>query len=268
MQYHYKSHAKVNLFLKVLGKRSDGYHDIQSLFQLICLYDEISFKIRKDNKINLKCNIKNLEKNNLIFKVIDKFKIQYRVCKIGLDIILKKNIPLGAGLGGGSSNAAITFLALNDIYHKKISKKSLCKSALSLGADIPFFINNKNAWVEGKGEIITNIYLKPLWIIIIFASHEISTAEIYANYKISGLVKKYTYDDYMDGTAVNVFEKIVSYRYPNIKKSLKILSKFGHAKMTGTGGSVFVEFKSYEEASDSLSQIPKSQNAIIIKSLI
>ena len=129
MTQPYKSHAKVNLFLRIIGKRPDGYHNIQSIFQLIDLHDEIIIKKRKDSLIKIKCNIKEIENNNLINKSIDHFLDYTQLSNIGLDIILKKNIPIGGGLGGGSSNAATCLMALNEIYKTKLSTIQLQRIA-------------------------------------------------------------------------------------------------------------------------------------------
>ena len=267
MKYLYKSPAKVNLFLNVLRKRADGYHDIQSIFQLINLNDELIFKTRKDGIINFVCNVKALEKDNLIVKAIHSYKKISGVKDIGLDISLKKNIPIGGGLGGGSSNAATTLLALNEIYGHKIKLPSLCKIGLSLGSDIPFFLNAKNAWVEGKGDVITKIFLKPTWFIMIFGKHNVSTSDIYSLLKIPDEPSYYSYDDYIDNNFQNTFEEIVFNKYPAIKKSYDILSNLGNARMSGTGGTVFASFDSLERAKIALSAIPKNQKAFLTVSL-
>ena len=267
MQYLYKSPAKVNLFLNILRKRADGYHDIQSIFQLINLKDELAFKTRDDGFINFKCNVKSLEKDNLIIKAIHAYKKVSRMQHIGLDIFLKKNIPIGGGLGGGSSNAATTLLALNEIYGHKVKLSYLYKMALSLGSDIPFFLNAKNAWVEGKGDVITKIFLKPAWFIMIFGKHNVSTSDIYSLLEIPDEPSYYSYDDYINNNFQNNFEEIVFNKYPSIKKSYEILSNLGNARMSGTGGTIFVSFDSLEKAKSAISAIPKNQKAFLIASL-
>ena len=129
MTQSYKSHAKINLFLRIIGQRPDGYHNIQSIFQLIDLHDEISIKKRKDGLIKIKCNVKEIENNNLINKSVNLFLNYTQLPNIGLDIILKKNIPIGGGLGGGSSNAATCLIALNEIYETKLSAIQLKRIA-------------------------------------------------------------------------------------------------------------------------------------------
>ncbi len=267
MQYLYKSPAKVNLFLNIVRKRKDGYHDIQSIFQLINLQDEITFKKRKDNCINLKCNLKSLEKDNLIFEAIQVYSKISKIRDIGLDINLKKNIPVGSGLGGGSSNAATTLFALNKIYDNKVTLSSLFKAALSIGSDVPFFLNPKNSWVEGKGDIITNIFIKPAWFIMIFGKHNVSTSDIYELLKIADQPADYSYDNYMSNNFQNDFEKIIFHKYPSIKSSYDILSNLGNARMSGTGGTTFLSFDTLERAKAAISLIPKNQKAVLISSL-
>ena len=264
MKYLYKSPAKVNLFLNILRKRTDGYHDIQSIFQIINLNDELIFKTRSDGIIRFECNIKSL---NLITRAIHAYKKISGMKDIGLDIFLKKNIPIGSGLGGGSSNAATTLLALNEIYDDKVKLSSLYKIALSLGSDVPFFLNAKNAWVEGKGDIITKIFLKPAWFVMIFGKHKVSTSDMYSLFKIPTEPSSYSYDDYMNNNFQNNFEEIVFNEYPSIKKSYDILSNLGNAQMSGTGGTIFISFDSLEKAKSALSAIPKSQKAFLIESL-
>ena len=264
--FHYKSPAKLNLFLKVLNKRIDGFHNIQSIFQLIDFYDYLSFEKRKDNKIEITCNIKNLESNNLIKMAIELFRKKFGIKKYGLNIKLKKNIPIGAGLGGGSSNAATTLIALAQIWNIKITSNSLFDLGLELGSDVPFFLNGMNAWVEGRGEIITNIYLKPKWYLLVFSSHHISTKEIYELIHTENDENKYNFDDFINDKTKNDFEKIILNKYPSIARTKKWLSKYGKSRMTGTGGTFFIDFSNIGNAEKVLSAIPKNHNAIIVKS--
>ena len=268
MMQNYKSPAKINLFLNIIKKRSDGYHDIQSIFQLIELYDEISFKLRKDSQIKLVCSCKNIIKDNLILKAIESFLDYTKAKKIGMNIFLKKNIPIGAGLGGGSSNAATTIKALNEIYNTKLRESQLKTIANSLGKDIEFFLSGKNAWVEGTGDIITPIELKPSWFILIHSLHKVSTSEVFSEYKVRGRPKSFSYDNYLNNSTKNDFESIVFKKYPSIFKSFQHLSKHGKARLTGTGGTVFLSLSSLSEAKKILSCIPKNQNPLIVKSLI
>lgn len=263
----YRSPAKINLFLKIMNNRTDGYHNIQSIFQLIDLYDEITFSKRKDSLIKLKCSNKEIEKYNLIHKSIHLFLEFTRVKKIGMDIYLKKNIPIGGGLGGGSSNAATCLIALNQIYNTKLKFVHLKNIAKKIGSDVPFFLYKKNAWVEGTGDIITPVYLKPAWFVLIFGKHNISTSKVFSSYKNKIQPKEFSYDDYLKNNTINDFENIVFKAYPSIYKSYKYLSEFGRARMTGTGGTVFLPQPTLQDAEKVVSRLPKKENALIIKSL-
>ena len=267
MTQSYKSHAKINLFLRIIGQRPDGYHNIQSIFQLIDLHDVISIKKRKDSLIKIKCNVKEIENNNIINKSVNLFLNYSHLPYIGLDIILKKNIPIGGGLGGGSSNAATCLIALNEIYETKLSAIQLKHIARQIGCDVPFFLQHKNAWVEGTGDIITPIFIKPIWLVLIFSKHNISTSDIFSKYTHKNHVKELSYDDYLEDNTMNDFEKIVFKDYPSIHQSYKHLSSFGRARMTGTGGTVFLPLPSYEDAKKVVSCLPKKETSLIVKSL-
>jgi 4-diphosphocytidyl-2-C-methyl-D-erythritol kinase len=194
------------------------------------------------------------------------FRKKFGVKKYGLNIKLKKNIPIGAGLGGGSSNAATTLIALAKIWNIKTTSNSLFDLGLELGSDVPFFLNGMNAWVEGRGEIITNIYLRPKWYLLIFSSQFISTKEIYELASTANDEKKYDFDDFINDRIQNDFEKIVLNKYSSIAKTKKWLSKYGKSRMTGTGGTFFIDFSNVENAERVLSATPKNYNAIIVKS--
>ncbi len=268
MMQNYKSPAKINLFLNIIEKRLDGYHNIQSIFQLIELFDEISFKPRKDNQIKLDCNDSSITRDNLILKAIDFFLNYTGAKKIGMDIMLKKNIPIGAGLGGGSSNVAVTLMALNKIYNSNLRHYQLKVIGNKIGKDVAFFLSQKNAWVEGTGDIITPIHLKPVWFILVHSKHRVSTSEIFDEYEPKGQVENFSYDDYLNNNMKNDFEKIVFKKYPTIFESFQYLSEYGKARLTGTGGTVFLSLPSLIEAKKILLDLPKKEKPIIVKSLV
>ena len=138
--------------------------------------------------------------------------------------------------------------------------------ALKLGSDVPFFLNGKNAWVEGRGEIITNMHLKPHWFILIFSQHNVSTTKIYENFRPPKKYQRYNYDDFVDDKIGNDFEKIVLQKYPSIRKSYDIVSKFTNVNLTGAGGTLFIKLDSLEEAKKVVLKIPNNQNYKIVES--
>ena len=266
MMHRFKSYAKVNRFINIIEKRKDGFHNIQSLFQFINLYDTLTFKKRRDNQCYIKSNIRGLEKNNIIEKSISVIENRVLGHKIGIDIQLQKRIPLGSGLGGGSSNAATTLHALNVIFDLKLSKDKLIKLASTVGSDVPFFINNKNAWVEGKGDILTNIYISPCVFIMAFSKHRVSTSEMYDVISIEGNRVSSSYEDFLNGHISNTFKSLVLRKYPSIKKMNSILEKFGPVYLSGSGGTLFIAENDITKAKEVFEKIPKKYNVKLITS--
>ena len=264
--HRFKSYAKVNRFINILEKRKDGFHNIQSLFQFINLYDTLTFKKRSDNRCCIKSNIRELEKNNIIKKSISVIEDRVLGHKIGIDIQLQKRIPLGSGLGGGSSNAATTLHALNVIFDLKLSKDKLIKLASTVGSDVPFFINNNNAWVEGKGDILTNIYISPCVFIMAFSKHRVSTSEMYDGISIESNRVSSSYEDFLNGQISNTFKSLVLRKYPSIKKMNSILEKFGPVYLSGSGGTLFIAENDISKAKEVFEKIPKKYNVKLITS--
>ena len=254
----YKSPAKLNLFLNIINKRNDGYHNIQSIFHLIDLFDYLTFTKREDNKIVFNSNIKGLGDRNLVIESLNILREICRLRNFGMNINLIKNIPLGSGLGGGSSNAATTLIALTEIWNLPISKKDLMSLGLKLGSDVPFFINGRNAWVEGRGEKIKNIELEPRWYLLIYSKTPVLTKNLYELVNITEKKEKVTYNDFLQDKTDNIFERIVMKRYPTIARAKNWLSQFGKAKMSGTGGTIFAGFNNFESAEKVFKLMPKS----------
>lgn len=261
--------AKLNLFLKVLNKRSDGYHNLQSVFQLIDLYDEIYIKIRNDNKINFKNNIQNIKKElDLGFKAA---KLILKDKSIGVDIFIKKNIPIGAGLGGGSSDAATTLMAINALGAINFNKKKLMQFGIKLGADVPFFIYGKNAWVEGIGEKISSITIPQSIYYLCIPQVSLSTQSIFNAFKLtkpSIPLKMATYFDTTKYNSIqNDLEIIASKKYIQMSDLLRWLKSFGYARMSGSGSSVFLKIKDLEEAKLIEKEKPANIRSFIVKGL-
>ncbi len=263
----YKSPAKLNLFLNIINKRNDGYHNIQSVIHLINLFDFLTFQKREDNKVVLKSNIKGLEKQNLVLESFKLIKKKYHIKRFGMNIELIKNIPLGSGLGGASSNAATTLMALKKIWNLKIDKKELMSLASSLGSDVPLFINAKNAWVEGRGEKIKNINLDTKWYLLIYSTRPILTKNIYKLIKIRGDNTRVTFDDFLQGKTNNIFESIVMKRYPTVARAKNWLSQFAKVNMSGTGGTIFASFDDFDSAQKIFKSMPKSFKGSVVRGI-
>ena len=261
--------AKLNLFLKIIDKRIDGYHNLQSVFQLINLYDEIFIKIRNDNKINIEnSNSSIFKKNDIVYKACE---LLLNKMSIGVDIKIKKNIPVGAGLGGGSSDAATTLMAINKICHLGLSKEKLMQLGLKLGADVPFFIFGENAWAEGVGDKLYPISINEFHYVIAVPNIAISTSSIFTSFKLTKNVnplkiassfdiKKHEFID-------NDLENLVMKKFLSVSLLMDWMKSFGYAKMSGTGSSIFLRPKSNIQSQEIKRLKPENTEIYAVKGL-
>ena len=262
--------AKLNLFLKVLNKRKNGYHNLQSIFHLIDLQDEIFIKIRyEDTQIKIKNSSLLIKpENDLAFKAARLMLIDRQ---LGADIIINKRIPIGAGLGGGSSNAATVIMAINKLGKFNISKINLIKHSLKLGADIPFFINGVNAWVEGIGELLYDIKINNCTYVVMVPNLSINTKTIFSGFKLTNtsipLKIASSYNTVDHDFIENDLEETVIKKYVKMANLLKWLSCFGNAKMSGTGSSIFIRAKNLKMAESIKKNKPRNTNCFIVKGL-
>jgi 4-diphosphocytidyl-2-C-methyl-D-erythritol kinase len=259
--------AKINRFLKIISKRDDGYHNLQSCFQMIDLCDEIYFKVRDDNQINLQYISKSFD-DDLIIKAAKKI---LNKTDLGIDITLNKKIPTGAGLGGGSSDAATTLLALNKIFNLGFKLEQLEEMGLTLGADVPFFIKGQNAWVEGIGEKITPIKLSKQTFILAVPDIHIGTKQVFSSLKLtkntiplkmSALIS----DDEIDSVP-NDLEEVSLKLFSELKDVKDWLAQYGKPKMTGTGSAFFCRIKKSLEQDLKFYDKPAKITVFKIKSL-
>ncbi len=242
MMIRVPSPAKLNLFLHITGRRADGYHELQTIFELIDLYDWMSF----DPKTDFSISITGLEqvdlKNNLIYRAAELLK-PYAQKLCGLNIQIEKNIPMGAGLGGGSSNAATTLIVLNQLWQCRLNIQQLAQLGLQLGADVPVFIHGQNAWAEGIGERLSFIDLAQKQYIILKPDCFISTQLLFSQKTLTRDSKPNTFCAYQlkPSSFGNNFEPIARSLYPQVDEAMHYLDQFGQAKLTGTGACVFSE---------------------------
>ena len=252
--------AKLNLHLQVVDKRRDGYHNLKTAFQLIDLYDELEFKLQ-DEEIEIEQT--NLEiENNLVLLAADALKKASNINK-GAKIKLIKNIPLQKGLGGGSSDAAATLLALNSLWSTNLSINELMSIGLDLGSDIPFFLYGKNAWAEGRGEKMDSLFLPKSWFLLIFPEKNISTKEAFKEIKPDDrnyINKK----DFLQGKTFNTFEDWARQKYSEINDLFNLLETIGKPRLSGTGSTIFISFSNKEDA---LSAKEKFSSSVLVNSL-
>lgn len=253
----YPSPAKINLFLHIISRRDDGYHNLQTAFQFLDLCDDIGFKKRFDNKITLTAPLNIPEQQNLIFQAARLLQNQYDV-KQGVDIQLIKKIPMGAGLGGGSSNAATTLLALNSMWKLNLSTNQLMQLGRKLGADVPIFIYGLSSFAQGIGDEFTQTDFLEQYGLLIIPPAQVITAEIYADSELTRNTPLITISEFLRTGGHNDFEYVVCKRYPPVREAISWLKQFAPAKLTGSGSGVFAQFNTQDEALAIFRKMPQN----------
>ena len=251
------SPAKLNLFLHITGRRDDGYHELQTIFQLIDLNDWLEFTQTDNLQISIDgLNSVDLE-HNLIYKATQILK-PYAQKITGLSICVEKNIPMGAGLGGGSSNAATTLIVVNQLWQCGLSIEQLAKLGVKLGADVPIFVYGRNAWAEGIGEQLTFIDLEQKKYIVLKPDCFISTQLLFSQKTLTRNTKTSTFCAYQltPFNFGNNFEPLARSLYPEVNEAMQYLDQFGIAKLTGTGACVFTEVTSDMNIDEILAHSP------------
>ena len=236
------SPAKLNLFLHIVGRRDNGYHELQSIFQLIDLYDWISFETIEEDQIQIEGLAEVKLEQNLIYRAAQYLRPHAKT-PCGLKISVEKNIPMGAGLGGGSSNAATTLIVLNQLWQCGLNDEQLAAYGVQLGADVPIFIFGQNAWAEGIGEHLSFIDLAQKQFIILKPDCFISTQLLFSQKTLTRDTKPTTFCAYQLEPSLfgNNFEPLARQLYPEVEEAMQYLDQFGQAKLTGTGACVFTE---------------------------
>ena len=264
--------AKINLFLHITGQRADGYHLLQTVFRLLDFYDTIQLKPTLDSAIKRVNDISGVPAEQDLCVRAAKLLQQYSQCTMGVEIMVEKRIPMGGGLGGGSSDAATVLMALNRLWQLNLSRAELISLGLKLGADVPFFIYGTNAWAEGVGEQLQTISLKEAYYLVLTPNVHVSTAQIFANKQLtknaipktmsdfsraSNSVVPNSANDNSNTEFTNHLEKVVCNDYPAVSACLTWLKQFGDARMSGSGASVFLEVANEKIANEIWQQKPK-----------
>lgn len=247
-KFTFPSPAKLNLFLYITNKRADGYHELQTLFQFLDFGDEIEIEITEDPTITLLNQIEGVPtEQNLIYRAAKLLQDQ-TACKLGANISITKRLPMGGGVGGGSSNAATVLVALNHLWQAGLSLIQLAEMGLSLGADVPIFVRGMSAFAEGVGEKLTPCQPAEKWYVVLKPDESISTALIFKHPDLPRNTPKRTLDQLLRSPWENDCEKVVRDHYSKVDDLLNWLVQYAPSRLTGTGACVFAEFDREEDA--------------------
>lgn len=259
------SPAKLNLFLHILGRYDNGYHKLQSLFQMLDYGDKLAFDINHTGTIAMSTPLKGVkDEDNLIIRAAKLLAAQTKT-KLGAHISLEKCLPMGGGIGGGSSNAATTLVALNALWGTRLSVHQLADIGLQLGADVPIFVRGETAFAEGVGEQITPAPQPEQWFLVANPNVHISTGEIFTAQELTRNTPSMDWADYKFEETRNDCQQLVVNRYPEVAKLLQWLVHYAPSRMTGTGACVFATFSDYTLAEQVRAQMPETWQSFVAK---
>jgi len=268
--------AKLNLFLHVVGRRADGYHLLQSVFTLIDRADLLRFRVRDDGEVHRANDLPGVpEEADLVVRAA-KLLREATGTPLGADIEIEKHIPMGGGLGGGSSDAATTLVALDRLWKTGLGNDRLRELGARLGADVPFFVFGENAWVEGIGERLTPIRLPPRWYVVLVPPVHVPTPAIFAAPELTRNTETLKMADFSatSGSRAagsvrhrNDLEAVVTNRFPEVRAHLAWLAQRGEARLTGSGGCVFAAYESREAAQQVLCELPHPMEGFVARGL-
>lgn len=257
--------AKLNLFLHITGRREDGYHELQTLFQLLDWGDELTFTANTSGQVTLSgSDVGVAPRDNLILRAAAALQAPPG---LGANIHLDKQIPTGGGLGGGSSDAATTLLALNHLWGLGLSQAELRARGAKLGADVPVFVAGHSAWAEGIGEKLTAVELPERWFLIAIPDCHVPTAEIFSHSQLTRNSSPIKMAAFFDGDSRNDCQHVVRSLYPKVDNALNLLEKFGEPRLTGTGACVFTSFPVEADARAAQAQLPADCHTVVARGI-
>ena len=265
--------AKLNLFLHITGRREDGYHELQTLFQLLDFGDRMAFDVSNDGILSLHLSFsENVENgtpldNNLVTRAAALLRLEAGNPQLGASITLNKRLPSGAGLGGGSSNAATCLGALNCLWGLNLSMEKLCEIGVKLGADVPVFICGKSAWAEGIGERLSPVELGDSWYLVVSPKCSVSTAEVFCHEHLTRNSQAIKMADFLAGSARNDCESVTRKLHPEVDQAFEILARYADFRMSGTGSSLFSSFESEAGAKKVLNVLPGNLTGFVAKGI-
>jgi 4-diphosphocytidyl-2-C-methyl-D-erythritol kinase len=265
---HWPAPAKLNLFLHVVGRRPDGYHLLQTVFRFIDRADRLHFMPRDDGEIHLATPIPGVPADSDLTVRAARLLQQATHCRQGVSIHLDKQLPMGGGLGGGSSDAATVLLALNHLWQTGLTRAQLETLGLSLGADVPIFVHGHNAFAEGIGESFTDVTLPPASYLVLHPAVQVPTASIFGATELKRDTIAMRPEEWHHGQGHNDLEAVACTKYPAVAEALAWLkARTPQAMMTGSGACVFAEFSRHDDAAALLAQCPAILNGWIADGL-
>jgi 4-diphosphocytidyl-2-C-methyl-D-erythritol kinase len=260
---HWPAPAKLNLFLRILGRRPDGYHRLQTVFQLLDWGDSVALRVRGDGRIHRAAagGYAVPEDQDLVVRAAKLLQKEANVAQ-GADIAVEKVIPVGGGFGGGSSDAATVLVALNHLWSAGLGEDELAALGLRLGADVPVFVRGRSAWAEGVGEELVPVELAPAAYLVVDTGVSVPTAELFQTPDLTRDAAPATIAGFVSGSALgNAFEPVLRRRSEAVEATLQVLSQLGPAALTGTGGGCFVRLRTRAEAEAALARLPQGLRA-------
>jgi 4-diphosphocytidyl-2-C-methyl-D-erythritol kinase len=270
----YPAPAKLNLFLHVVGRRGDGYHLLQSVFTLIDRCDLVRIQVRGDGQIRRVSDLPGVPVDEDLVVRAARLLKEASGARLGADIEVQKSIPLGGGLGGGSSDAATVLLVLDRLWETGFGPDALAELAQALGADVPFFLFGQTAWVEGIGERLRPLELPQTWYVVLVPPVAVPTREIFAAPELTRDTEALKMEDFSAQAPAgqarfrNDLEAVVIKRFPQVGSYLEWLRQYGDARMTGSGGCVFSTFDSRESAQRVMDRLPAAMEGFVAKGLV
>jgi 4-diphosphocytidyl-2-C-methyl-D-erythritol kinase len=258
--------AKLNLMLHIVGRRADGYHELQTVFQLIDLHDSLEIAVREDGRIVRTQGPASVpEMQDLAIRAAQALKASTGT-RLGADIAVTKRIPLGGGLGGGSSDAATTLVALNHLWQTGLNPAEIAAIGATLGADVPVFVRGTSAWAEGTGEKLEPVVLpEDSWFLVIFPGIHVPTAEVFQAPELTRNSPLTTMRGFLELGGRNDCEAVVRARFPAVGEALDWLARFAPARLTGTGSCVFAKFARPEDAERVAARVPDAWRAWVAR---